>query len=75
MFLTGVACGATGYGRVHRGCDGRQAMPTFEQNTPVGPLPHARQPSVHAAQFAFAPLANSSNRGSVSGLEAEGAGC
>ena len=75
MFLTDVTCGATRYGRVHRGCDGRQAMPTFEQNTPAGPLPHERQPSVQAVQLAFAPLANCSSRGSVPGLEAEGAGC
>jgi hypothetical protein len=60
----------TGYGLEHRGTDGWQAMPTFEQKTPSGPLPHERHPSVHAVQAAFGPFANSSSRISVSALGA-----
>jgi hypothetical protein len=40
-------------------------MPGVEQNTPSGPLPQERQPSVHAVQEALGPLANSSSRGSA----------
>ena len=58
--------------REHRVCDGWQAMPIFEQNTPSGPLPQERQPSVHAVQLAFGPVANSSSRVSVPGLDMSG---
>jgi hypothetical protein len=57
-------------------------MPIFEQNTPSGPLPQERQPSVHAVQLAFGPVANSSRRVPVSGVDvtdfdmsAPGCGC
>jgi hypothetical protein len=39
-------------------------MPGVEQNTPPGPLPQERQPSVHAVHDALGPFANSSSRGS-----------
>src|SRR3984957_4935370 len=61
--------------REHRVCDGWQAMPIFEQNTPSGPLPHERQPSVHAVQLAFGPVANSSSRFSATGLDMSAPGC
>jgi hypothetical protein len=49
---------------VQRGSDGWQAMPGVEQKIPLAPLPHERQPSVHAVHEALGPFANSSSRGS-----------
>ena len=52
------------------GSDGWQAMPTFEQKMPSGPLPQERQPSVQAVQVALGPFANLSSRGLASTLDA-----
>jgi hypothetical protein len=50
---------------VQCGSDDWHAIPGVEQNTPSGPLPQERQPSVHAVHEALGPRANSSSRGSA----------